>query len=369
MAIPFMNLKRQNDALANEYQQILRRVLDSGVFLLGKEVANFEEEFAAFHRVEHCLGTSSGTTALHLALTACGIGPGDEVITVPNSFIATSEAIAHCGARPVFVDVDSSTYQMDPQRIESVITERTRAIVPVHLYGCPAPMEQIMAVARRHGLIVVEDAAQAHGAGLGESSVGNFGKAAAFSFFPGKNLGALGDGGAVATNDPDLHEKMRLLRNHGSPCKYYHELIGFNYRMDAFTGGVLSLKLSHLERWNECRRRLADCYLEELRNTALKLPVIPDTAKHVFHLFVIQTEQRDSLIEFLNNRGIGSNIHYPVPIHLQPAFTGLGHSPGDFPVTEEAAGKILSLPLCADITEDEVRQVCAAIKEWLAGLD
>ena len=367
MPIPFMNLKRQNDALANEYQQILKRVLDSGMFFLGKEVANFEEEFAAFHRVEHCLGTSSGTTALHLALTACGIVPGDEVITVPNSFIATAEAIAHCGARPVFVDVDSDTYQMDPDRIESAITERTRAIVPVHLYGCPAPMEEILAVARRHGLVVVEDAAQAHGARLGELSVGSFGKAAVFSFFPGKNLGALGDGGAVVTDDPDLYGKMRLLRDHGSPRKYYHELVGFNYRMDAFTGGVLSLKLSYLERWTDRRCDRAALYLKELENTGLKLPVIPAGAKHVFHVFVIQTPQRDKLIEFLNNRGIGNNIHYPVPIHLQPAFAGLGYNKGDFPVTEEAAEKILSLPLCADITGEEVRQVCAAVKEWLAG--
>ena len=368
MPIPFMNLKRQNDTLTGEYHKILSRVLESGMFFLGKEVARFEEEFAAFQGVKYCLGTSSGTTALHLALTACGIVPGDEVITVPNSFIATAEVIAHCGARPVFVDVDSSTYQMDPRRIEPAITERTRAIVPVHLYGCPAPMEEILTVAQRRGLIVVEDAAQAHGARLRERSVGSFGKAAAFSFFPGKNLGALGDGGAVVTDDPDLYEKMRLLRDHGSPRKYHHELVGFNYRMDAFTGGVLSLKLSYLERWTDRRCDRAALYLKELENTGLNLPVIPAGVKHVFHVFVIQTPQRDKLIEFLNNRGIGTNIHYPIPIHLQPAFAEPGYRKGDFPVAEEAAEKILSLPLCADITGDEVRQVCAAIKEWLAGL-
>jgi len=368
MPIPFMNLKRQNDALADEYHEALKRVLESGTFFLGQEVARFEEQFAAFQQVKHCLGTSSGTTALHLALAACGIGPGDEVITAPNSFIATAEAIAHCGARPVFVDVDGDTHQMDAERIESAVSERTRAIVPVHLYGCPAPMEEIMAVARRRGLLVVEDAAQAHGACLGECRVGNFGHAAAFSFFPGKNLGALGDGGAVVTNDPQLYARMHLLRNHGSPRKYHHELVGFNYRMDAFTGAVLSLKLGHLEHWTESRCRRAALYLRELKDSGLKLPVIPAGARHVFHLFVIQSPQREKLIEFLKNRGIATNIHYPVPIHLQPAFAALGHSPGDFPVAEETAGKILSLPLCADITEEEVLQVCEAVKEWLSNV-
>jgi dTDP-4-amino-4,6-dideoxygalactose transaminase len=365
MPVPFMNLKRQNNALAEEYHRILGRVLESGAFFLGKEVAKFEEEFAEFQGVKHCLGTSNGTTALHLALTACGIGHGDEVITVPNTFIATAEAIAHCGAKPVFVDICPRTYQMDPERIEQAVTERTRAILPVHLYGCPSPMEEIMLVAERHGLTVVEDAAQAHGARIENQSVGAFGKAAAFSFFPGKNLGALGDGGAVVTNDPELYEKMRLLRNHGSPRKYYHDLVGFNYRMDAFTGGVLSLKLSYLGQWTERRCNRAALYLEELKNTGLQLPITPEGLKHVFHVFVIQTPQRDKLMEFLNSRGIGANIHYPLPIHFQRAFAHLGYSRGDFPVAEEASERILSLPLCADITEDEVLQVCTAIKQWL----
>ncbi|HUU28410.1 MAG TPA: DegT/DnrJ/EryC1/StrS family aminotransferase [archaeon] len=368
MKIPFMNLKRQNDALAAEYKAALGRVLEHGRFILGPEVTRFEEEFAAYQGVSYCLGTSSGTTALHLALVACGIGPGDEVITVPNSFAATAEAIAHCGAKPVFVDLNQQTYLMKPELIEPAVTPKTRAILPVHLYGCPAQMDKIMEIARRHGLTVIEDAAQAHGAALGGRRVGGFGRAAAFSFFPGKNLGALGDAGAVVTNDSGLYEKMRLLRDHGSPRKYYHELVGFNYRMDTFTGAVLSIKLGRLEHWTTLRCERAGLYLKELESSGLQLPVVPPGVKHVFHVFVIQSSQRDRLIEFLRSRGIQTNIHYPVPIHLQPAFADLGYGRGDFPVAEEAAGKILSLPLCADITEDEVRLVCDTIREGLSGI-
>ena len=365
MTIPFMNLARQNQALKAEYTAAFERVLQSGGFILGKEVSAFEEEFAAYQGVAHCLGTSSGTTALHLALVALGIGPGDEVITVPNSFVATAEAIAHSGAQPVFVDIDPDTYQMDAGLIEKALTRRTKAIMPVHLYGAPAPMERIVKIAHKHGLEIIEDAAQAHGPGLNGKRVGGFGRAAAFSFYPGKNLGALGDGGAVVTNDSALHEKMRLLRDHGSARKYYHEYIGYNYRMDALKGALLSIKLRHLDNWTAIRNQRVALYRELLAGTTLKLPVEPHGARCVYHLFVVQVEARGKMIEFLNGRGVSTGIHYPVPIHLQKAFSGLGYKAGDFPVTERAAERILSLPLCADITEDEVRQVCQAVIEGL----
>jgi dTDP-4-amino-4,6-dideoxygalactose transaminase len=366
LKIPLMNLKRQNDALKEEYLQAIGCVIDRGAYILGEEVSRFEEEFAAFQGVRFCLGVSNGTTALHLALTACGVGPGDEVLTVPNSFVATAEAVAHCGATPVFVDVDPETLQMDPELAERAVTPRTRAILPVHLYGCPAPVDRLADLAARRGLVLVEDAAQAHGASLGGQRVGGFGRAAAFSFFPGKNLGALGDAGAVVTNDEALYRKMRLLRDHGAPRKYCHELVGFNYRMDAIKGATLRIKLRRLERWNALRRERAALYLKELEGTGLFLPRVPSGAEHVFHLFVVQTGRRDSLAAFLAERDIATGIHYPVPIHLQPAFAFLGLRQGDFPVAERAAERILSLPLCPEITGDEVREVCAAVRTWAA---
>ncbi|MEA1996607.1 MAG: DegT/DnrJ/EryC1/StrS family aminotransferase [Gemmatimonadota bacterium] len=365
MQIPFMNLKRQNDALIEEYLAAVRRVIEGGVFILGPEVEEFERSFAAWQGVRFCLGTSSGTTALHLALAACGIGPGDEVITPCNSFVATAEAIAQCGARPVFVDVDKETLLIDPTLIEAAVTPRTRAIVPVHLYGCPTAMKPIMEIAQKYDLYLIEDAAQAHGASIEGKGAGGFGHAGIFSFFPGKNLGALGDGGAVVTNDEKLYAKMRSMRNHGAQRKYIHETVGFNYRMDAVKGATLSIKLRHMDRWTEKRLARVELYLELLAGASIRLPVVPPGVKHVFHLFVVRTRARDRLAGFLKERGIATNIHYPVPIHQQKAFAHLGYSRGDFPVAEEASGEILSLPLCADITEDEVREVCRAVKDGL----
>ncbi len=357
MYVPFMNLARQHQELKAEFLAAFDRVLQDGNFILGKEVEQFEADFAAFQGVEYCVGVSSGTTALHLALTVCGVGPGDEVITVPNSFAATAEAIVHCGARPVFVDIDPETCLMDPSRLEGAITSRTKAILPVHLYGCPAPLEAIMEIADRHGLAVVEDAAQAHGAELFGKRVGSFGRAAAFSFYPGKNLGALGDGGAVVTNDPELHRKLNLLRNHGSPRKYIHELVGYNYRMDALTGAVLRIKLRHLERWNEQRRERARLYREALAATPAQLPVEPRGATHVYHLFVVQVDERQRVIEELSREGVQTNIHYPMPLHLQPAFSYLGCREGDFPMAERAARRVLSLPMCPELSAEELAHV------------
>jgi len=365
MKIPFMNLKRQNDFLKNEYLEAFRHVIESSSFILGKEVEKFESEFAAYQQVKYCLGTSSGTTALHLALIACGIGSGDEVITVPNSFVATAEAIAYCGAIPVFVDIDPETYLLNPALIEAAITPKTRAIIPVHLYGCPAQLGPIQEIAERHRLTIIEDAAQAHGAQFDGKRVGNFSRAAAFSFYPGKNLGALGDAGAVVTNDQALYEKMLLLRNHGSPRKYIHDLVGYNYRLDSLKGATLSIKLCYLDQWTLIRQARAKLYSELLSGSGLKLPTIPRNVKHVFHVYVVETGNRDRLMEFLKDRGIETNIHYPVPIHLQKAFTYLGYRKGAFPVAEKAAERILSLPLCSEITDDEIREVVTVLKEGL----
>jgi dTDP-4-amino-4,6-dideoxygalactose transaminase len=302
---------------------------------------------------------------LHLALHACGVGPGDEVITVPNSFAATAEAIVYCGARPVFVDVDSDSYLMDPSKLESAITNHTKAVIPVHLHGSLAPMEEIMAIADAAGLTIVEDAAQAHGAEIGGRRAGAFGSVATFSFYPGKNLGALGDAGAVVTNDEELYEKMRMLRNHGSKRKYNHEMVGFNYRMDAFTGAVLGIKLAHLEDWTRVRRDRAGLYSLLLEGTGLKLPVEKTGRRDVYYVYVVELERRDELIGYLAERGIQAIIHFPVPLHLQNAFAGLGYGPGSFPVAEKAASRIVSLPLCAEITEDEVGEVCRTLREFL----
>jgi len=364
MSIPFMNLKRQNAALREELLTAAGRVIDHGAFIQGPEVKAFEAAYAAFQGTAHCVACSNGTSALHLALAAAGVGPGDEVITVPNSFVATAEAVLHCGARPVFVDVQPDTLLMDPLRVEAAITPRTRALLPVHLYGCLAPMDELCAIARKHNLLVLEDAAQAQGAELHGKRAGSFGLAAGFSFYPGKNLGALGDAGAVVTSDEALAERMRLLRNHGAVQKYWHEIPGYNYRMDSLTAAFLSVKLPHLERWTETRRARAALYAQELAGSGLVLPVEPSGARHVWYVYAVRTGRRDELAAYLKERGIDTVIHYPLPIHLQKAFTFLGYGPGDFPVAERSAQQVLSLPLCADITEDEVRQVCAAVHQW-----
>ena len=366
MQIPFMNIKRQNDPLRPEYEKAFSRVMDHGRFILGPEVRKFEENFAAAHGAKYCAGTSSGTTALHLALASAGVAAGDEVITAVNTFAATAESICHCGAVPVFVDMHPDTYTLDISKIESAVTPKTKAIIPVHLYGCPADMDPILDIARKHSLIVIEDAAQAHLATYKGHSIGSLASAAAaFSFFPGKNLGALGDGGAVTTNDSTLYETILKLRAHGSPRKYYHDLVGYNYRMDSFTGAVLDIKLAHLENWTEIRRKNAAQYRALLDGLPLKLPYVPDYAGHSFHLFVVQTDDRERLAVVLKEKGVETNVHYPLPLHLQKAFACLGYREGEFPVCESAAEKILSLPLCAHISGEEIAYVAKCLREVL----
>jgi dTDP-4-amino-4,6-dideoxygalactose transaminase len=328
-------------------------------------VTAFEEAFAAAHGVGHCIGVNTGTSALHLALIAAGVGPGDEVITVPMTFVATSWAISYCGARPVFVDVDPATYTMDPDRVADRITPRTKAIMPVHLYGQPADLGPLREVADRHGIPLIEDAAQAHLAAYQGKPVGGFGLAAGFSFYPGKNLGACGEAGAVVTNDDALAARMRALRDHAQTQRYHHAEIGFNYRMDAIQGAVLGIKFKHLARWTERRRHLAARYLTALRDLPLDLPQVAAGRDPVWHLFVVLHPDRDRVRAALEDRGIQTGLHYPVPVHLQPAYRHLGHQPGDFPVAERVGRECLTLPLYPEMTEDQQDAVVAALADVL----
>jgi dTDP-4-amino-4,6-dideoxygalactose transaminase len=316
--------------------------------------------------VKHCVGVQSGTAALHLALLALGVGPGDEVITAPSSFFASAEAISLAGATPIFVEVERDTLNLDPARLEAAIGPRTKAVVPVHLYGHPADMTPILEIARRRGVAVLEDACQAHGATYGEKRCGALGRAGAFSFYPGKNLGAFGEGGAVTTDDDALAAKLRLLRNHGSAEKYYHPIVGFNYRLDGIQAAVLEVKLRHLDAWNAKRRALAARYLEKLAGLGdLVLPVERAHGRTSWHLFVVRTRSRDRVFEVFKERDVARAIHYPVPIHLQAAYAGLGHKPGAFPITEQAAGELLSLPLYPELTHAQQDVVIGALEAAL----
>jgi dTDP-3-amino-3,4,6-trideoxy-alpha-D-glucose transaminase len=350
-------LKDQIDAAA-------RRVLESGRFILGPEVRAFEEEFAAWLGVEHTVGVASGTDAIHLALRACGIGPGDEVITVAHTAVATVVAVEMAGARPVLVDVDPETYTMDPAACRAAISPRTKAILPVHLYGHPADMTALGEIARRHGLLLVEDCAQAHGARIEGTLVGTFGEVACFSFYPTKNLGAFGDGGAVVTRDAALAERVRRLRNYGQTSRYRHESRGFNSRLDELQAAILRVRLVYLDEFNAARRQVAAAYAKHLRGVSP--PVERPGAYHVYHLYVVRHQRRDALREHLRARGVGTLIHYPTPAHLQPAYADLGYRPGSLPLTEQVACEIVSLPLYVGMGEEEVRAVCAAIAEFEA---
>ncbi|HXG41167.1 MAG TPA: DegT/DnrJ/EryC1/StrS family aminotransferase [Dehalococcoidia bacterium] len=363
--VPLVDLKRQHEMVAHEVQGRMEAVLSSMRFVLGPNLEELEERFARYCGVGHAIGVGSGTEALHLALKALGIGPGDEVVTVPFTFIATVEAIALCGARPVFVDVDPRTYTMDPALLPAAITPRTRAIVPVHLYGLPADMEGVMAVARRYGLAVVEDACQAHGAEFRGRKAGSLGHLAAFSFYCSKNLGAYGDAGMVVTDDPALAHRVRLLRNHGQAERYRHELLGTTSRLDELQAAVLLAKLPHLDEWNGARRARAEDYRRLLAGApGLALPHEPAYALHVYHLFVVRHPRRDALAQHLAGMGIGTGIHYPLPAHLQPACAHLGYRAGDFPVSEGLAREVLSLPMFPHLTTEEVEYVATAIGEW-----
>jgi dTDP-4-amino-4,6-dideoxygalactose transaminase len=365
MHIPFLDLKNQPAELRNEIQVAMDQVLTDCNFILGKPVADFEAAFAAYCECGHGIGVASGLDALKLILRAMEIGPGDEVVTVSHTFIATALAISSVGATPVLVEVDPATYTMDPERLAAAVTGRTKAIMPVHLYGQTAEMGPILEIARRYGLKVIEDACQAHGARCTGRSAGSLGDAAAFSFYPGKNLGAYGDGGAVTTADPVLADRIRTLRNYGSAKKYYHDELGENSRLDTLQAAVLGVKLDYLDAGNASRRAAAALYTELLRDAGdMITPAVRQDSEHAFHLYVIQTGRRDELQKYLLERGVECLIHYPVPVHLQKAYASKGWKHGDFPLTEKLAGNILSLPVFPGITEAQVAQVCNSVRAF-----
>jgi len=404
MEIPFLDLKTPHLELEEELVDVFRKCLRNASFVGGSQVQGFEEEFAQFCETKHCVAVNSGTDAIRFALIAAGIGSGDEVITVPNTFIATTEAISQTGATPAFVDIDERTYNMNPNKLEDYLkkrfskgtaaqqhrttAKRPRAILPVHLYGQPADMDSILEVADRYGLIVIEDACQAHGAlYFSEKSkkwrkAGSMGLAAAFSFYPGKNLGACGEGGAVTTNDEQIAHKIRMLRDHGQAKKYYHEFEGYNGRLDAIQTGILRVKLKHLFEWNEKRRQNASLYTQHLNNPApqyrstaalrtrhstlntIITPYEPEWSKAVYHLYIIRTKRRDDLQRYLSENGINTGLHYPIPLHLQAAYSNNGFNEGDFPITEKVAREILSLPMFPQLTEQQILYVTEKIKDF-----
>ena len=365
--IPFLDLKTQYISLKTEIDAAIQRVLDSTQFVLGDEVAAFEKEFATYTGTAHGIAVNSGTSALHLALLSLGIGRGDEVITVPFTFIATASAIDYTGARPVFVDVDPVSYTLDATQLEGAITSRTKAIMPVHLYGQPADMDPIREIARRHGLPVIEDAAQAHGAHYNGQPVGSLGDIACFSFYPGKNLGAYGEGGIVVTNNAEVAHTIRMLRDWGQKERYNHVLKGFNYRMDGFQGAILRVKLRHLEEWTERRRHHAGRYSNLLAGTDVVVPAESAYARHVFHVYAIRSENRDGLQAALRADGVQTGLHYPIPVHEQPAFQELGYAPDDFPVSHRLAREVLSLPMYPELTDDQVNRVAESVTSAVAG--
>ncbi|MBI3403608.1 MAG: DegT/DnrJ/EryC1/StrS family aminotransferase [Acidobacteria bacterium] len=362
--VPFVDLKAQRDSIQAEVDAAVLNVFDKGDFILGAAVEKFEADYAAYIGAKHAIGVGTGLAAIEIALRAYGVGPGDEVITAANTFIATVLAITAVGATPVFVDMDGERYTIDPAAISAAITPKTRAIVPVHLYGQTADLDGVLAVARRHNLLVIEDAAQAHGAKYRGTRVGTFGHAAAFSFYPAKNLGAYGDGGMITTNDDAAAAKMRLLGNYGQRVKYYHSITGTNSRLDTAQAAVLGVKLPRLDGWNAARRRHASAYSGRLKNI-VHTPAPAADAEHIFHLYVIETERRDARREALKQRGVDTGIHYPVPAHLQECVAYLGYKLGTFPVTEAAAGRILSLPMYAELSDAQIDYVCDAVADVL----
>ena len=361
--VPFLDLKAQHERMKPEIDAAVMRVIDSAQFVLGPEVASFEERFAGYCGVQYCAALNSGTSALHLALIAAGIGPGDEVITVSMTFVATTAAILYCGAKPVFVDVDPNTWTMDANLIEAAITPRTKAILPVHLHGLMADMDPIMELARRHDLVVIEDAAQSHGAEYKGRRAGSIGDIGCFSFYPGKNLGAYGEGGAVVSNNPDLARKVALLRDWGQESKYNHVVAGYNYRMDGIQGAVLNVKMQYIETWTEARRRVAADYDRLLAKSGYNRPAPPSHCRHVYHVYAVALSHRDDVQKTLQAEGIATGIHYPVPVHLQKAYANLKYKPGDFPVTESLAGRFLSLPIYAELRPEQVLEVVLALEK------
>jgi dTDP-4-amino-4,6-dideoxygalactose transaminase len=363
--IPFVDLKAQYASIKDEVNAAIQHVLDTCQFTLGSEVATFEQEFAAYSNAQHGIGVNTGTSALHLSLLAAGIGAGDEVITVPFTFVATVAAIYYSGAKTVFVDIDPQTFTMDANAIEGAITERTKAIIPVHLYGQPADMDPILEIAKRHNLVVIEDAAQAHGAEYKGKRAGSLGDMGCFSFYPGKNLGAYGEGGAVVTNNPEYTRTIKMLRDWGAEKKYHHVLKGYNYRLEGIQGAVLRVKLKYLEEWTEQRRAAAGHYNRLLAGSGLPIPKEMDYARHVYHVYAIRTKKRTELQQALTDKEIQTGIHYPIPVHLLPAYTDLGYKRGDFPHAEQAADEVLSLPMFPELQLSQIETVCQAVNEFV----
>lgn len=362
--IPFLDLKAQYAGIKAELDEAVLRVLGSGRYILGEEVAAFEREFAAYCGTRHAIAVNTGTSALHLSLLAEGVGPGDEVITVPFTFVATISAICYTGARPVFVDIDPVTFNMDVTKLEAAISPRTKAIVPIHLYGQMADMDAIMQIAGQHGLAVIEDACQAHGARYKGRPAGSIGASGCFSFYPGKNLGGCGEGGIVVTSDDDRMKAIRMLRDWGQEKRYHHVLKGFNCRMDAIQGAVLRVKLRHLESWTEARRRCARVYSSFLAGSGqVVAPTEVLGRRHVYHIYAVRTQDRDRLQRRLQAKGIESGLHYPIPVHLQEAHADLGYRTGDFLQAESAAAEILSLPIYPEMTDGQIAEVAAAVEE------
>lgn len=366
MKVPFLDLKIQYTTIREKISAALQEVLDNTSFAGGPMVEKFEKEFGPYCHCEHAIGTGNGTDALWMSLLGLGVGRDDEVITSPSTFIATAEAISFCGAKPVFVDIDEQSYNIDPALIEAAITPRTKAIIPVHLFGQPADMDPILAIAKAHNLFVIEDACQAHGAEYKGRRAGSIGDAGAFSFYPGKNLGAYGEAGATVTNNQELADTMRMFRDHGQKQKYYHSLVGWNARMDGFQGAVLGVKLPYLPAWTDARRSHAALYNTLLADVANVItPHEAKYAKHVYHIYAIRIRSRDALIKALADNGISCGIHYPVPLHLQKAYQHLGYGKGDFPIAEKCADEFVSLPMYPELPEESIRYVVEKIKEYL----
>jgi dTDP-4-amino-4,6-dideoxygalactose transaminase len=360
----FTDLKSQYAALKTSIDARIQRVLDHGQYIMGPEVKELESALAAFTGSKHCITVASGTEALLIALMALDLQPGDEVITTPFTFVATSWAISYVGAKPVFVDIEDATFNLDPKLVEHAITPRTKAILPVHLYGHPFDVDPIRAICRKHKLPLIEDACQAHGAKYRGKIVGAFGEMACFSFYPGKNLGAYGEGGAIVTNSAAFNARARSLREHGSTQRYYHDEVGFNYRMEGIQGAVLGIKLKHLDTWTRERRRVAHRYHELLAGTPLQLPKEAAYAESAYHLYVVRHPRRDDLKKHLEANGVGCALHYPLPLHLQKCYASLGYQQGDFPVTEKAARECLSLPIYPELTDAQIQRVVSVIKHF-----
>jgi dTDP-4-amino-4,6-dideoxygalactose transaminase len=369
MIVPFVDLKAQYQTISGQVDEAMRRVVADADFILGRDVALFEREFADFCEADYAIGLDSGTSAIELALRAHGIGEGDEVITVSHTFVATAAAISYTGARPVLVDIDRDSYNIDAGKIEAAITARTKAVVAVHLYGQPADLDRIFAITRKHNLVVIEDACQAHGARYKGKRVGALGEAGCFSFYPGKNLGAYGDAGMVVTNSKEVAERIRLLRNYGQPQKYQHVMLGYNRRLDSLQAAVLRVKLPHLDEWNESRQRAARLYNELLADAeGIRTPYVAEESSHAYHLYVVQHSQRDRLMSHLREHGVSAGLHYPVPTHMQPCYEHLGLGHGSLPVTEAVSSRVISLPMFPEITCSQIEYVCDLVRNFTSGL-